>query len=103
MEDVVAIINEFVQAVPVIRQFPARIMSSINEPASTLILEYDAASLAEYEKTLGDELGSPQFAQLWARFAQLIESMRIEFYSVIGRTASELHYQQPSLERCKSA
>ncbi len=87
MQDVLAVIKEFTQTIPVLQRYHPRFLSDVSEPASSFVLEWEAADLAEYEKVLAEEVAHPQFPQLWARMAALIESFRIEFYSVLGSTA----------------
>lgn len=59
-----------------------RILTDLSGPMFTVVLEFSAPSLAEWQKMQAEEFARPEFRAMFARMAPLIEMGRREYYTV---------------------
>lgn len=60
-----------------------RFLMDVTGPFYTLVMEFEAPSLAEYEKESGKAMGSSEFEAWYQKFIPLVESGTREIFSVV--------------------
>ena len=58
------------------------ILTDLVGPFDTVVLEYEAESLAEWERERAGMFQNPEFREVFGQTAQLVESGRSEFYTI---------------------
>ena len=59
-----------------------RLLTDLSGPFFTLVAEFSAASLADWERLQAQDFARPEFAEMFARTLPLTESGRREYYTV---------------------
>jgi hypothetical protein len=63
-------------------QVPMRLLTDLSGPFFTVVAEFSAGSLAEWERVQAQEFARPEFGEMFARTLSLTESGRREYYTV---------------------
>lgn len=78
-DELVALLKEMGDTMPIA---PSRILTDLVGPFFTVVLEFEAESLAEWESVMAESFGSEEFEEAFARSVPLTESGRREIYAV---------------------
>ena len=66
---------------------PTKVLTDLTGEYYTLVLESEYESLAAFEEALQRELSSPEFKELYPRFAALAQGGRREVYRIVSQPA----------------
>lgn len=80
--DLVALFKEMKEQWPESARYGYRILTDASGSFFTVVTETEVASLAEWERLIGEVFSLPQFGEWFARMTPLVESGRREFYNV---------------------
>ena len=78
-DELVAQLKEMGNTMPIA---PSRILTDLMGPFFTVVLEFEAESLAEWERVMAESFGSEELEQAFARSVPLTESGRREIFAV---------------------
>ena len=78
-DELVALFKAFPNNIP----YKFRILTDASGPFFTVVTELVVESLAEYERLLPVEFGSPEFPAWFEKMVPLVESGRREFYHIV--------------------
>jgi len=80
--DLVTLFKEVREKWPEAAQYGYRILTDASGPFFTVVTETEVASLAEWERLIGEVFSLPKFGEWFTRMTPLVESGRREFYHI---------------------
>ena len=80
-DELVALFKQLIQRMPVTG---GRLMTDLSGQFFTLVFEFEAASLGEWEKSFTEGMRDASLGELFAKTTDLIDSGHKEFYTIVS-------------------